>query len=117
MRVVSADEINRVLSYPALIEALREAFRADIKVPLRHHHPIAQPGAEAIMLLMPAWTTAGAANATPFLGCKIVTCFPDNARISKPSIFGSYMLMSGTTGEPLAVMDGTTLTAWSTACA
>jgi ornithine cyclodeaminase len=27
------------------------------------------------------------------------------------------MLMSGETGEPLAVMDGTTLTAWRTACA
>src|SRR4051794_8349295 len=121
MRVVTAEDINRVLAYPALIEALRDAFRADIKVPLRHHHPIAQPGAEAIILMMPAWTTTGGANAAPFaesfLGCKIVTCFPDNAKVSKPSIYGSYMLMSGTTGEPLAVMDGTTLTAWRTACA
>ena len=36
MRVITADEIDRVLTYPALIEALREAFRADIRSPLRH---------------------------------------------------------------------------------
>ena len=52
-----------------------------------------------------------------FLGCKIVTVFPDNAKLQRPSIYGSYMLMSGETGEPLAVMDGTALTAWRTACA
>ena len=38
MRVVTAEELDRVLTYPALIEALREAFRADVTVPLRHHH-------------------------------------------------------------------------------
>ncbi len=116
MKVVDAEELNRVLTYPALIEALREAFRADVTVPLRHHHPIARPGAEAMVLLMPAWT-GGEGSAQPFLGCKIVTVFPDNAKLQRPSIYGSYMLMSGETGEPLAVMDGTTLTAWRTACA
>ena len=60
MRVITADEINRVLTYPALIEALREAFRADICSPLRHTHMIPQPsGAEAKYLVMPAWTSAG----------------------------------------------------------
>jgi alanine dehydrogenase len=117
MRVITADDLNRILTYPSLIEALREAFRSDVTVPLRHHHPIAnQQGGAAMILLMPAWTT-GSANAEPFLGCKIVTVFPDNAKLQKPSIYGSYMLMSGETGEPLAVMDGTTLTAWRTACA
>jgi alanine dehydrogenase len=114
MKVITGEDLDRVLTYPALIEALREAFRADITVPLRHHHPIAQQqGGAAMILLMPAW------NGGPgsFLGCKIVTVFPDNAKVSRPSIYGSYMLMSGETGEPLAVMDGTTLTAWRTACA
>lgn len=113
MRTITADEINRVLTYPALIEALREGFRADITVPVRHHHPIAQPGAEAMLLLMPAWT----ASDEKFLGCKIVTVFPDNAKVSKAAVLGSYLLMSGETGEPLAVMDGISLTRWRTACA
>jgi alanine dehydrogenase len=114
MKVVTGEDLDRVLTYPALIEALRDAFRADFTVPLRHHHPIAQQqGGAAMVLLMPAWNSGQGS----FLGCKIVTVFPDNAKLAKPSIYGSYMLMSGETGEPLAVMDGTTLTAWRTACA
>jgi alanine dehydrogenase len=114
MRVITAEDLDRVLTYPALIEALRDAFRTDVTVPLRHHHPIAQQqGGTAMVLLMPAWTSGQGS----FLGCKIVTVFPDNAKVARPSIYGSYMLMSGETGEPLAVMDGTVLTAWRTACA
>jgi len=113
MRLITGDKINRVLTYPALVEALREAFRADIAVPLRHHHPIKQPGAEAMLLLMPAWTSGEGA----FLGCKVVTVFPDNGKVAKPAVLGSYLLMSGETGEPLATMDGTLLTRWRTAAA
>src|SRR6185295_12096086 len=46
-----------------------------------------------------------------------VNLFPDNARRNKPAVLGSYVLMSGETGETLAVMDGAALTAWRTACA
>jgi alanine dehydrogenase len=117
MRLITGAEIDRTLTYPALIEALREAFRADITVPMRHHHTIKQAGADATLLLMPAWTAIGEANAEPFLGTKIVTVFPDNGKLSKPAVLGSYSLMDGRTGEPLAVMDGTVLTRWRTACA
>ena len=114
MRVVTAEDIDRALTYPALIEALRDAFRADIETPLRHTHMIPQPsGAEAKLLLMPAWTRSG----ERLVGCKLVSVYPDNAKVDKPSVYGSYLLMAGDTGEPLAVMDGTTLTAWRTACA
>jgi ornithine cyclodeaminase len=114
VRVVTAEELERVLTYPALIEALREAFRSDIDTPLRHTHMIRQPsGTESKYLLMPAWTNSG----ERLIGCKIVSVFPDNLKIGKPSVYGSYILTSGDTGEPLAVMDGTVLTAWRTACA
>ena len=112
MRVVAAEEIDRVLTYPALVDALREAFRAEIKAPVRHHHAIGN----ATLLLMPAWS-GGKEAAEPFLGTKIVTVFPDNGKLSKPAVLGSYILMSGATGEPLAVIDGTSLTRWRTACA
>ena len=115
MRSISADDIESALTYPALIEALEQAFRADIEVPPRHHHAIARPGAEATLLLMPAWTQAS--DPGQFLGCKIVTVFPDNAKVGRPSIYGSYVLASAETGEPLAIMDGRTLTAWRTGAA
>lgn len=113
MRIVSADDIARVLTYPALIDALAQAFCADIKVPIRHHHTIAQVGTDATLLLMPAWTEGG----ERYLGCKIVTVFPDNAKRGRPSLYGQYLLLSGETGEPLAIMDGRVLTAWRTAAA
>ena len=57
MRIVSADDISRVLTHAALVDALHDAFRADIEVPPRHVHMIPQPsGSEAKLLLMPAWT-------------------------------------------------------------
>lgn len=116
LRILDADAIAAALTYPALVEALREAFRADIAVPVRHHHTIPQPGRDATLLLMPAWTESAAASER-FLGCKIVTIFPDNAAAGQPSLHGRYLLMSGATGTPLALMDAQALTAWRTAAA
>ncbi len=60
MRVVTADDINRVLRYDALIEALAEAFRSDITAPDKIAHFIPQPsGGEAKVMLMPAWSNSG----------------------------------------------------------
>jgi alanine dehydrogenase len=114
MRVISAEDINRVLRYDALIDALDEAFRADITAPDKIAHFIPQPsGGDAKVMLMPAWSNSG----ERFIGCKLVNLFPGNAARNKPSVLGSYVLMSGDTGETLAVLDGAALTAWRTACA
>ncbi len=115
MRVVTAAEIDRALSFPALIDALAEAFRSDIVTPARHHHEIARAESPATLLLMPAWT--GPTGGRGFVGVKIVSVYPDNAQRSLPSVFGTYLLLDGATGEPLAAMDGTRLTLWRTAAA
>ena len=115
MRSVSAGDIARVLTEADLIVALAEAFRGENTVPVRHHHTIPQAGADATLLLMPAWTDPAAPER--FIGCKLVTVFPDNAGAGIASVQGSYLLLSGTTGEPLAVMDGRELTVRRTAAA
>jgi alanine dehydrogenase len=115
MRVVSAAEIDAALTFPDLIDALKRAFASDVVVPVRHHHAIERDGmATATHLLMPAWTKAADGN---YLGTKVVNVFPDNGKKGLPSIYGTYLLMSGETGETLAAMDGTRLTAWRTAAA
>ena len=115
MKVISADEIDAALDAKGLADALREAFRADIEVPVRHHHDIARPDADATLLLMPAWT--GRKNAEPFVGTKIVTVYPANGAKSLPAVMGTYLLIKGDTGAPLAAMDGARLTLWRTAAA
>ncbi len=115
MRVVTSAEIDRVLTFPALIDALAEAFRGDMITPVRHHHEIERPGAHGTLLLMPSWT--GPAAQDGFVGVKIVSVFPENGARGLPSVMGSYLLMDGATGEPVSVLDGTRLTVWRTAAA
>jgi ornithine cyclodeaminase len=112
LRIVTADDIARVLTFEALVEALGDAFRADITAPPKIAYMVPQPsGSEAKVLLMPAWTNSG----KRFIGHKLVNVFSNNAKLAKPSVNGCYVLMSGDTGETLAVMDGTALTLWRTA--
>jgi ornithine cyclodeaminase len=116
VRIVTADDIARALTYEALIDALDAAFRADITAPAKVAHMIPQPsGGKATLLLMPAWTNSRSNAGERFVGCKLVSVYPDNAKVGKPSVYGNYILMSGDTGETLAVIDGTVLTAWRTA--
>lgn len=115
MHIVSAAEIDRVLTFPALIDALAEAFRGDFVTPVRHHHEIERPGAHGTLLLMPAWT--GPSTPDGYVGVKIVSVFPENGARNLPSVLGTYMLMDGATGEPRAALDGTRLTVWRTAAA
>jgi ornithine cyclodeaminase/alanine dehydrogenase-like protein (mu-crystallin family) len=115
MRVISAAEIDRALTFPALIDALADAFRGDIVTPVRHHHEIERSGAPGTLLLMPAWT--GSATGGGYAGVKIVSVFPENGAKNLPSVLGTYLLMKGDTGEPLAALDGARLTVWRTAAA
>ena len=115
MRIVSASEVDDALGYADLVEALREAFRRDTTVPLRHHHTIPTGGREATLLLMPAWNAPDPAPA--HVGVKIVTVYPDNTTRDLPAVMGTYLLLDGQTGEPAVSIDGPALTARRTAAA
>ena len=113
MRVVGAAEIERLLDYPGLIDAIGEAFAGSVTAPVRHHHTVPRSDADATLILMPAWQASG----DGFIGVKIVSVFPGNAARQKPSVMGAYLLLAGDSGEPLAVLDGVTLTLRRTAAA
>src|SRR5437763_8838326 len=114
MRVITADDIHRLLDFPSLIDALRAMFRDGCEAPARHHHSVAaatEGGTPGTLLLMPAWQAGRA------LGIKIVTVFPDNALRSLPAVLGTYLLLDAATGVPSALLDGTALTLRRTAAA
>jgi ornithine cyclodeaminase len=117
VKILSAAEVDAALDDLALIDRLDALFRAGCEMPVRHHHAIAQPtgpgSADAMLLLMPAWTRGPSSH----LGIKVVTVFPDNGKRLLPSIFGQYLLLDGTTGQTVAMLDGTMLTKRRTACA
>ena len=63
MFMISADAVDRALSFEGLVETLRTVFREGAIQPARHHHTIERPdGAASTLLLMPAWTDFEAAG-------------------------------------------------------
>lgn len=112
MRIIGATEVAEALEDRLLIERLRQMFRTGCATPMRHHHAVPVPGgADATLVLMPAW------QAGRHIGVKIVTAFPDNGTRGLPTVTGSYLLLDGTTGAPLALLDGQALTLHRTAAA
>ena len=91
--------IRSALSYPLLVNALRDAFLQDIYVPRRHVHPLSDADA-SVLLLMPVW------QAGQQLGVKLVTVAPANRARSLPTVQALFILLDTTTGTPLALMDG-----------
>ena len=117
MQFITADDVDRSLTYAGLTETLRVAFREGAVQPVRHHHGVERPeGTASTLLLMPAWTDFSK-NAHGHIGVKIVTVSPDNNARGKPAVMGVYLLMDGETGEPQALIDGQRLTLWRTSCA
>lgn len=109
---LNAEMVAESLPIDRLIEALGAAFAKGAHVPDRAHHEVALPNGNAgTLLLMPAWRSGR------HIGVKVVTVFPDNAKHGKPAVYGSYLLMSAESGEPIALLDGTELTLRRTAAA
>lgn len=107
---IDGDSLRRHLPYPALIEALREAFCEPTHAPRRHVHSLSEH-ASSTLLLMPVW------QESRHLGVKLVTVMPENRRQGKPTVHALFILMDATTGTPLALMDGEQLTLRRTAAA
>jgi ornithine cyclodeaminase len=105
---IPAERVHAALEWGALVDALREAFRAGATAPVRASHPVT--AADDRLLLMPAWDGAS-------LGVKIVTVFPGNLEKGIASVSAVYLLMDGATGHPLALIDGEALTKRRTAAA
>jgi len=108
---LNAADVSAYAPWPELIEALRDGFRSDITVPMRHHHsfPASNGGRDNTLLLMPAWQTGLA------LGVKLVSVVPENGSRGLPAIHSIYVLSDATTGSVRAILDGGEITARRTA--
>lgn len=109
---LDAAQLDRLLDYPSLVDALREGFAADWTVPVRHHYSIPIKGEpDQTLLLMPAWDAGEA------IGMKLATITPGNGARGLPAVNAVYLLVDGPTGQPRVLMDGACLTVRRTAAA
>ena len=109
---IGDDQVTASTPWPALIDAIRDAFRHGGESPVRSQHSIPGHDREDITLLqMPARDKEGN------FGVKLATAAPSNAAQGLPTLHGVYVLFSGETGAPLAILDAGALTARRTAAA
>lgn len=105
MLILSANDIQHVYSMKDAIEADKQALKiytqGDSEVPLRINFDM-QKGQS---LFMPAHI-----KGKDIVGIKIVSVFPDNPKLGKPSVPAQVMMLDPLTGEVCAIFDGTFVT-------
>jgi ornithine cyclodeaminase/alanine dehydrogenase-like protein (mu-crystallin family) len=134
--LLSATDLRALVPMRDAIGAVRQAFvalsRGRAAVPVRTVVPVA--GRDAVLLAMPgALATPGpektesentgardsghAALAGGHLGAKLVSVFPGNATSGLPVVQAVVVLLDEEDGRPLALIEGTSLTALRTGAA
>jgi ornithine cyclodeaminase/alanine dehydrogenase-like protein (mu-crystallin family) len=112
MRVFDGEAIRAAVPMSDLLDAVEGAFR-DVaagrdRSPVRTRVPL--PNGD--LLLMPGLREGGRGTAV-----KLVTVMPENASRGLPTVQAVIALFDGASGEPLAILDGTTVTGMRTGAA
>ncbi|MCD4709745.1 MAG: ornithine cyclodeaminase family protein [Bacteroidales bacterium] len=108
MKNFDSNAIGNAAPIDRWVAAMEQAFidtaNGVVEVPQRVH---IDRGHDTL-LLMPCFGST-------YFSTKLVSVFPKNLLKKEPVIYGSVLLNDGETGRPLAVMDGSKLTAMRTA--
>jgi len=108
MKIISAEQVHASLSYPALIDSLQQAFAGEFTMPPRKVFLLDEPsGSHDAFALLPSWSE-------DLIGVKAFTYFP-GAEPPYKSLYSKIMLFDRQHGEPVALVDGTSVTFWRTA--
>ena len=112
LRILTADEVRACLDMRGAIDAMRTAFAqlssGEAVVPDR----LAVPSENGISLFMPGYLPEEG-----WLAAKVVSVFPGNRELGLPVVTAVVLVLDSKTGEPVALMDGTSLTALRTGAA
>lgn len=107
MRYLNPSDIRQALSYEEMMAAVEEAFLlfAQGRCAMADRSALTQ--GTTTLATMPCF--AGGYAAT-----KLLASCPDNPRRGLPSLYGTVLLSQGDTGQPVALLEGNTLTALRT---
>lgn len=111
---ISEDEVRAVLSYEALLPAIRQALM-DYSAGLVNQPPRTILRAGNAEGANNGWFAVMPVVAGDMMGVKTVTFYPGNAELGLPTHMAMIELLRRQTGEPLALMDGTLITEMRTA--
>jgi alanine dehydrogenase len=112
LRLLSQTDIRRAVTMREAVEVVKSAFRqlssGEANVPLRTS--VSSQG--GVTLLMPAYLRESNA-----LTVKVVSVYADNPSRGLPTVMAIVTVLDAQTGQPLAVLEGTYLTALRTGAA
>ncbi|MBD1584146.1 ornithine cyclodeaminase family protein [Pseudoalteromonas sp. S16_S37] len=108
MLVISPEQVHSALSFEQLVETLRIGFTKPCGSPPRNVYEL-NPVTHDAFAVLPAWNEH-------YIGVKAFTYFPNNFEHGYDSLYSKILLFNREFGEPLALVDGTSVTLWRTAC-
>jgi len=110
MLILTADDLRKALPMRDAIEAMKSAYASlsdgRAVVPLRTRLPV--PPHQGLSLFMPAYVQTETSEA---LAVKIVSLFPQNPKRGLAYIQAAVLVLEADTGRPLALLEGSSLTA------
>jgi len=113
MLILNHAQVEQLLPMAECISAMEQAFAAlaggQAQQPLRTIFK--PPEVKGVLAMMPTFS----ASPSPMFGLKAICVFPGNAAIGKDAHQGGVMLFDGETGEMIAVVNASAITAIRTA--
>lgn len=107
MVILDKEQIEKLVEPDEIMDAIEEAYRIfgadEYFMPPR---PVVEHENKT-MIYMPCYTRDA-------IGTKILSSFPDNAKLGLPVLDGVVLLNDPVTGAPTALLDGQSVTAWRT---
>ena len=107
MLILNKSDVNQLVNPTELMDVLTEALiqqeEGKVIMPQRMHAGFDKN----MLLLMPCYDG-------DFFATKMVSVYPENPSKQLPAIYGSVVLNDGNTGKPLAIIEGSSLTAQRT---
>jgi 1-pyrroline-2-carboxylate reductase [NAD(P)H] len=108
MRVITADQVHAALRFPDFIDALCETFAGHHTMPPRQVMLLDEAsGSHDAFAMLPSWNDE-------VIALKAFTYFPGNQPPNR-TLYSQILVFDRKCGEPLALVDGVSVTCWRTA--
>ncbi|MCH8149393.1 MAG: ornithine cyclodeaminase family protein [Planctomycetes bacterium] len=108
MKIISPEQVHAALKYPELVDALQGAFSKPFTMPPRKVFLLDdEEDSHDAFAMLPSWNDS-------MIALKAFTYFP-NPQPGYDSLYSKILLFDREHGNPLALVDGTSVTYWRTA--